>query len=63
MKMNTIVQCFSDGNRNIFAKTAEKTSEFYLEATFNLEKEVFHPPVFPEQFLNFTIKTDNINEF
>ena len=47
----------------MFAKTAEKTSESYLEANFNLEKEVFHPPVFPEQFLNFTIKTDNISEF
>ena len=62
LKMNTNIQCFSDGNRNMFAKTAERTFEFYLKRLLTW-KEVFHPPVFPEQFLNFTIKTENINEF
>ena len=63
MKTNTKIQCFSDKNRNVFAKTAEKTFEFYLEATFSLGKNVIHQPVLPEKILNFTIKTGSINKF
>ena len=48
MKTNTKIQCFSHRNGNVIAKTTEKTFEFYLEVSFNLEKKVFHPPVFPE---------------
>ena len=41
MKTNTKIQRFSYRNRNVFAKTTEKTFEFYLEVTFNLEKKFF----------------------
>ena len=39
--MNTNIQCFSDGNGKVFAKIAEKTSEFYIEVTQNLGKNFF----------------------
>ena len=50
MKTNTKIQCFSDSNRNVFAKTAEKKFEFYHEMTFNMGKEgenVSDQPILP----------------
>ena len=50
IRNNTNIRSFSHRNRNVFAKTPEKTFEFYQEMTFNMEKEgknVSHQPILP----------------
>ena len=45
-KMNNNIQCFPDGSRKVYAKSHEKTVEFYLENTFNLGKDYFSSTAF-----------------